>query len=199
VIILLLHFHNRYGFFYFHILARVAREKCNRNIRRHYMKPAYIERTINALNSEVHALDDRPATRSRTVRVNLAESPLSWLHARGKISDRQFAAGELLRRDYEQAGLGPRVTMAWSVAPAHRRRKAAPAGFVGNEFSMAARQRFEAAIAQAGAGLSDILWRVVCAGEAVPGAERALGWPVRSGRLVLTLALDRVAAFYQIR
>ncbi len=51
---------------------------------------------------------------------------------------------------------------------------------------------------EAGPGLSDILWRVACAGEGLPGAERALEWPARSGKLVLKLALDRVAVFYRI-
>ena len=31
--------------------------------------------------------------RRRSVTVNLAESPLSWLHARGNIDDRLFDAG----------------------------------------------------------------------------------------------------------
>lgn len=66
------------------------------------------------------------------------------------------------------------------------------------ERQLAARQRFDAAVKAAGPGLSDILWRVVCAGEGLPGAERALGWPARSGKLVLGLALDRVAGFYRI-
>ena len=57
----------------------------------------------------------------------------------------------------------------------------------------------DAALAEAGRGLEDILWRVVCAGEGLPDAERALGWPSRSGKLVLKLALDRVAEFYRIR
>jgi hypothetical protein len=52
-------------------------------------------------------------------------------------------------------------------------------------------------VAAAGPGLSDILWRVVCAGEGVPDAEKALGWPARAGRLVLILALDRVATYYR--
>jgi len=50
----------------------------------------------------------------------------------------------------------------------------------------------------AGKGLSDILWRVVCACESVPDAEKALEWPARSGKLVLKLALDRVADFYRL-
>ena len=64
--------------------------------------------------------------------------------------------------------------------------------------SVAVKARFDAVIAHAGPGLADILWRIVCACEALPSAERALGWPVRSGRLVLTLALDRVADYYRL-
>ena len=53
-------------------------------------------------------------------------------------------------------------------------------------------------MAQAGRGLSDILWRAACAGESLAAAEKALAWPARSGKLVLGLALDRVADFYRI-
>ena len=45
----------------------------------------------------------RPA---RSVTVNLAESPLGWLFARGHVSQRQFDAGERLRTDWERAQLG---------------------------------------------------------------------------------------------
>ena len=63
---------------------------------------------------------------------------------------------------------------------------------------VAARQRFDGALRAAGKGLEDILWRVVCACETLPAAEKALEWPARSGKLVLRLALDRVADFYRI-
>lgn len=66
------------------------------------------------------------------------------------------------------------------------------------ERQVAARQRFDGALAAAGPGLSDLLWRVVCAGEGLPDAERALVWPVRSGKQVLRIALDRVAKYYRI-
>ena len=46
----------------------------------------------------------------RTVTVNLAESPLSWLHAHGHLDERQFLAGEKLRGDYEAACLGPPIS-----------------------------------------------------------------------------------------
>ncbi len=134
----------------------------------------------------------------RSVTVNLSESPLSWLKARGKISDQHFVAGETLRHDYERANLGPNVTMRWDGAPMDRNRRAAanPGGLTLTQID--AKKRFHAAIDAAGPGLSDILWRVVCTGEGLPDAERALQWPSRSGRLVLTLALDRVAAYYRI-
>lgn len=66
------------------------------------------------------------------------------------------------------------------------------------ESQIKARERFDAAVAAAGPGLSDILWRVVCAGEGMREAEGALGWPARAGKLVLTIALDRVADFYRM-
>lgn len=130
----------------------------------------------------------------RSVRVNLAESPLTWLHARGHLNDRQFAAGERLRADWERAELAPSVTMRWDPV----RIAGGEPGLTQSERQLAARRRFDGAIAAAGPGLSDILWRVVCAGEGVPVAEKALAWPARSGKLVLELALDRVAGFYGV-
>lgn len=143
---------------------------------------------------------DRCEKRSvgRSVTVNLAESPLGWLFARGFVSQRQFDAGERLRSDWERAQLAPRVTMSWDAAPANRGRGGAASGPDLNGAQIDAKRRFDGAIAAAGPGLADILWRVVCAGEGMRDAETALGWPARAGKLVLTLALDRVAAYYKI-
>jgi hypothetical protein len=136
----------------------------------------------------------RPTRRSVT--VNLAESPLSWLHARGHLTDRQFDAGERLRADYERAQLAPSVTMRWD--PVRVDNGSSDHDLTASERQIAAKARFDGAMAEAGSGLSDILWRVACAGEGLPAAEKALQWPVRSGKLVLKLALDRVADFYRI-
>jgi hypothetical protein len=138
----------------------------------------------------------RPTTgrRRRSVTVNAAESPLAWLHARGHLDDRLFEAGERLRADYERAALGPNVTMRWDPV----RIKGGEAGLSATERQIAAKERFDAAMQAAGRGLTDILWRVVCGGDSLPAAEKGLGWPTRSGKLVLKLALDRVADFYRI-
>jgi hypothetical protein len=132
------------------------------------------------------------------VTVNLAESPLGWLYSRGLVSKRQFDAGERLRCDWERAQLAPRITMAWDAAAVARGRGGSTSDFDLTAAQIDAKRRFEAAVGAAGPGLSDILWRVVCAGEGMRDAETALGWPARAGKLVLTLALDRVAAFYKI-
>ena len=131
----------------------------------------------------------------RTVTVNLAESPLAWLHARGHIDVRLLDAGEALRLDYERAQLAPSVTMRRVPV---RVKTTGPTGLTPTERQIAARQRFDGAIRAAGRGLEDILWRVVGAGEALPEAEKGLGWPARSGKLVLKIALERVAEFYRI-
>ena len=132
--------------------------------------------------------------RRRSVTVNVAESPLSWLHAHGHIDQRLYDAGERLRSDYERAQLSPSITMRWDPV----RIKSTGEGLSPGEMQIAARQRFDGACKAAGKGLEDILWRVVCAGETLPQAEKTLVWPARSGKLVLKLALERVADFYRV-
>lgn len=150
------------------------------------------ERTIDA-----HGVTTRTGTRGRgrSVTVNVAESPLAWLGARGLVDARQIEAGERLRGDYERAALAPSVTMRWGDV----RVDGGGGGSDPATAQLAAKRRFDAAIAALGRGLGDVAWRVVCAGEALPSAEKALGWPTRSGRLVLTLALDRLADHYGLR
>jgi len=137
----------------------------------------------------------RPA---RSVTVNLSESPLGWLHARGHLSDRQFDAGEKLRADWERANLAPRITMRWDATPVAGAKRQAPAALNETEAQLAAKQRFRGALDHLGRDLSDIAWRTICGGEGVPVAEKNLGWPARSGKLVLKIALDRLADFYRL-
>ena len=85
--------------------------------------------------------------------------------------------------------------MRWDVV---RSKTTGEQDLTASERAISAKARFDGALAEAGKGLADVLWHVVCANEALAEAERALGWPARSGKLVLRLALERVADFYRI-
>lgn len=156
--------------------------------------------TQRHLESRLHPDDGIDPDKSgprvmRHVTVNVAESPIAWLASRGLLSEAQLRAGERLRADYERAGLSARVTMRWDAAPPAKSR----GGVRAADASLAridAHRRFHGALDATGPGLADICWRVICAGEGIGGAEKALGWPARSGKLVLGLALDRLARFY---
>jgi hypothetical protein len=161
-----------------------------------------VERGLRDQPSRVASKSVAGAARRRPVRsvtVNLAESPLGWLKARDLITTRQFDAGEQLRNDWERACLEPSTTMRWEASPPARTARGAHDPAAATHGQLAARRRFEAATAAVGAGLVDILWRIVCAGEGMRDAERALGWPARTGRLVLGIALDRLADHYRMQ
>ena len=156
---------------------------------------------VRLLGERENAQDSAANSRGGPARsqiVNVTESPLGWLLAHGHVTGRQFEAGERLRMDWERAQLAPRVTMTWDAAPIARGRGGSAVGIDLNGAQMDARRRFDDATAAAGPGLADILWRIVCAGEAMCDAETALGWPARAGKVVLTLALDRLATYYRI-
>lgn len=64
---------------------------------------------------------------------------------------------------------------------------------------LAAKQRFSAAMRAAGPGLNDLLFDVCCHLRGLEEAERANGWPTRSAKVVLRIALERLADHYGLR
>lgn len=146
------------------------------------------------------ARGDRPER--RTAVVNLAESPLGWLaRRRGRagrplLAPEQIEAGERLRADFELAGLSPKITRAYDAPPVARGRRGAQRAAEFTARQIDARRRVAVALEAVGPGLADALLRTCCFLEGLEEAERALGWPARSGKLVLGLALDRLALHY---
>lgn len=145
---------------------------------------------------DAHDPAKRRAGAQRQVTINIREHVTDWLHHRGLLTDTQYAAAEKLRAEYESAQLGARVTMDWSAAAPSGGRRRGPVDVSPGTRQIEAKRRFDAALAAVGPGLSDICWRVICAGEAMGLAEKTLGWPARSGRVVLGIALDRLARHY---
>ncbi len=137
-----------------------------------------------------------------TIRVNLGESPLGWLaRRRGPdgapfLAPEEVEAGERLRADFEAAQMGPRVTQDWRsfLAP----RDGAGGGRAPAEGPLGARERVGAALGALGPGLADVALRACCFLEGLEATERELGWSARSGKVVLKIALQRLADHYGI-
>ena len=135
-----------------------------------------------------------------TVTVNDGESPLGWLFRRRGTDGRplilqhQFDAGERLRADFTLAQLAPRLGVDLT-APVVAGRRGAKAHDMPDTV-LAAKQRFSRALAAVGPGLSDILIDICCHLIGLEAAERQKGWPARAGKVVLGIALDRLAAHY---
>ena len=132
------------------------------------------------------------------------EGSLSWLRGRkdkdGRplITEAQFSAGERLAADFWHAQLSPRVTANWSaMAPSQRVRRSTPgAGVEMNDAVVAARQRVSRALDAVGPELAGILVDVCCLDVGLEAAGQAAGWPRRSAKVVLDLALTRLARHY---
>jgi hypothetical protein len=155
----------------------------------------FAERTVMA--------DD--GTGERRLRFNLAESPLSVLGRKRDKSGTAYLgadlieAGERLREDFELAQMGPRVAQNWErFLTAGGARGAHLQGRGPAEGPAEARVRVAKAMEALGPGLSDIVFRVCCFLEGLETAEKRLGWSARSGKVVLKIALERLAAHYQI-
>jgi hypothetical protein len=135
--------------------------------------------------------------------VNLGEDPLGWLARRkgpdGKsfLSPDEVEAGEHLRTDFEIAQIGPSVAQDWRkfLTPGDRF-SGTPVNRGPGEGPAAARDRVARALSSLGPGLSDVALRVCCFLEGLEACERRMGWSARSGKVVLKIALQRLAEHY---
>jgi len=141
----------------------------------------------------------------RQVTADAAESPLAWLtrrrdrQGRPLIDESEFSAGERLRTDFTIAGLSQRVTASWdaTIASGASGRSGGPGGALDlSARAIDARERVSRALAAVGPGLAGILLEVCCLTNGLEAAERRLGLPQRAGKVVLQIALARLAEHY---
>ena len=136
------------------------------------------------------------------VLINDSESPLAWLarrkgrDGRAMIGPDQFIAGERLRADFTRANLTPRVTSSWSGIG---RTKGSGGSGEMTDLIVASRQRVRLALEACGPEFSGLLLDVCCFLRGLEDVERERGWPSRSAKVVLQLALDRLARHYGLR
>ena len=146
---------------------------------------------------------DPETGKPQTLKVNLGEDPIGWL-ARRKGADGQpfltpdeVEAGERLRLDFEIAQMGPSIGQDWRkfLTPGDSL-AGTPVSRGPGEGPMAARDRVGKALADLGPGLADSALRVCCFLEGLETCERRMGWSARSGKVVLKIALQRLARHY---
>ena len=132
------------------------------------------------------------------------ESPLAWLARRrdkaGRplIEPRELDAGERFRADFHFAQMMPRVTANWSLdAPSTRRGGGAAAPELRDNV-LAAQERVRRALKAVGPELAGVLVDVCGHLHGLEQAERGNGWPARSGKVVLQLALQSLARHYRL-
>jgi hypothetical protein len=151
-----------------------------------------------------HIIELEPGKRT-LVEFDCAESPLTWLRTRRDstgeplISDEQYCAGLRLHADFIASQLSPRITTDWE-SPGSGGPLSAPRRDLmhQSEKILAAKKRYYAALDAVGPELSRILVEVCCFATGIESAERILGWPRRSGKVVLQLALTSLARAYGI-
>lgn len=141
------------------------------------------------------------------VLVNLCESPLMRLRSRkdaggqSLLSDEEFEAGERLRRDFTLARLGPQVTATWSGGGQTTRRRRKDGARTNHEQDYsdtvyAARARVASALDAVGPEFENILMDTCCFLIGLEDSEENYGWPRRSAKVVLKLALSALARHY---
>ena len=141
---------------------------------------------------------------SKRVRFSTQENPVAVLARRKDKCGQPFlapdlvAASERLREDFELSQIGTAVAQNWD-----RFLTAGTSGpsAGGREFSQsnAAQKRLLVALDALGEGLSEVALRCCCHQEGMVTLEKRLGWPARSGKVVLRIALIKLREHYLTR
>lgn len=143
-----------------------------------------------------HAALERRMVEGASALVDAQESPLAWLARRKLVGPAEFEAGERLRRDLDMGAILPRVTANWSANVASGPRGASGGDIT--DLALAARQRVNRALAAAGPEFSGLLVDVCGFLKGLETVESERGWPRRSGKVVLSLALGVLARHYGV-
>lgn len=160
--------------------------------------------TINSYRAQHLALREhqvRTKEGNVTVVVDKNESPLTWLarrrdrNGRTLIEPHQLQAGERLRQDFTYANLMPSTTANWS-GTAFARSERAARKTTPTDTMVAARQQVHQALNATGPEFAGLLVDVCCFLKGLEDVERERMWPLRSGKIVLRLALERLARHY---
>ena len=137
--------------------------------------------------------------------IRREKSALDWLRDRRQkdgsrlISDIEYQAGDRIRQDFWRARMMPSVTTNYSAALTGGR--AASGGGGAMEFRQGvldARERVRRALVAVGNDYAGLLVDICCLDRKLTDVELEAGWPKRSGKVILQLALRQLARHYGI-
>lgn len=131
---------------------------------------------------------------------NALESPLARLAARGtdkhSLADHQLEAGLRFTRLFERAALRQRVTMSYDPQRVAETGKSAPLDKTLNGMNIDARRDIERIYAALPSDCVSVIVDVCGFEKGLQQIEQERGWPRRSARLVLKIALDQLAMHF---
>lgn len=173
-----------------------------RSRRRRRRAPGALEPAIDRYRARHLALESQQIDLGAgrvNVTVDDLESPLVWLARRRArsggvlIEPHQLQAGERLRRDFTVADLMPHTGINWSSPMSGG---GGGSGSGPTDTMTDARRRVHRALDAVGPEFSGLLLDVCCFLKGLEDVERERRWPSRSAKIVLRLALDRLARHY---
>lgn len=171
---------------------------------------ACLKAGLSLLDTVGNSETSTPKTVSQPDRLNaldLAEragTVLGWLRKRSSatgeplISEAEFAAGERFRADYFSANAMPNITARLSIDAEVRVPSRDPDNGLAARMDqlIKSRQAVLGALEAVGPELGELLIETCCHERGLKTIENARGWPQRSGKVVLTIALRQLAGHY---
>lgn len=135
---------------------------------------------------------------------NLTETPLSWLQARNRaggisFTQPEFMAGERLRADYEAGQMPGKMSIDLTRLVVRGGRRIRHEQHEPPAYALDARKRLRDALEAVGPDLDTVLVKICCELNGLNTIEKEMGWPRRSGKLALKLALSRLAVHYGLQ
>lgn len=107
------------------------------------------------------------------------------------LATRHLAAADRLRTDFASALAGPRLSTRYEP-----RLETRAAGAPDEAFGVEARRRLDRALYSVGEDARAALVRVVLEERGLEDLESEQGWPRRSGKIIVRMALDALAGHY---
>ncbi|MCJ8323087.1 MAG: hypothetical protein HRU29_03320 [Rhizobiales bacterium] len=114
------------------------------------------------------------------------------------LSQEHLQAGQKLFGFFAKSKLQPNVTMNWeriaSAPQPHYTGQQTQTGFA--EATYMARKQLYEGLAHVGEEYAAILVEICLFGNGLEATEKSFNWPARSGKLMLTMALDKLVSYY---